>query len=388
MISLLSIFFIKDKINYQNPATRSEYGKLCGCVGIFLNICLFIGKLFTGLLSNSIAILADSVNNLSDAGSSLITLIGFKLAEQKPDKDHPYGHGRVEYIAGLLVSVAIIFMGFELIKSSIDKIIHPQDIASDSITIIILVISIIVKIYMFFYNHSIGKKIDSVVMKATAMDSLSDTIATSVVLISTIIYQFAHINIDAYCGILVGLFILYSGYNAAKETIAPILGQPPKPEFIHSIKDLVLAHKEILGIHDLIVHDYGPGRIMISLHAEVDSKGDIMDIHDLIDRIETEIQFTYQCHAVIHMDPILVNDPYTDEVKKIVQSVIYRLDPNISFHDFRVVKGSTHTNVIFDILVPFGYKYDDKYIMEYIFYEVQKENNTYFCVVNIDKGDL
>ena len=388
MITLLSNIFIKDKDQYQNPNTRSAYGKLCGGFGIFLNICLFVGKLIAGLLSNSIAIIADAVNNLSDAASSAITLIGFKISEQKPDKDHPYGHGRVEYIAGLLISIAIVFMGFELIKSSIEKIIHPQEMACDMITVAILVASILVKIYMFSYNRSIGKKIESVVMSATATDSLSDTIATFVVLLSTLIYQFTGLNIDAYCGVLVGLFILYSGCNAAKETISPLLGQPPKPEFVDQIKDLVMSHEEILGIHDMIVHDYGPGRIMASLHAEVDSKGDIMEIHDLIDRIENEIQEQCNCQAVIHMDPILVNDPYTDELKEIVRKIIDELDPNIHFHDFRVVKGPTHTNIIFDIVLPFDYQYKDEYVVDFIRNKLSALEGNFNGVINIDKGNL
>ena len=388
MITLLSNIFIKDKDQYQNPNTRSAYGKLCGGFGIFLNICLFVGKLIAGLLSNSIAIIADAVNNLSDAASSAITLIGFKISEQKPDKDHPYGHGRVEYISGLLISIAIVFMGFELIKSSIEKIIHPQEMACDMITVAILVASILVKIYMFSYNRSIGKKIESVVMSATATDSLSDTIATFVVLLSTLIYQFTGLNIDAYCGVLVGLFILYSGCNAAKETISPLLGQPPKPEFVDQIKDLVMSHEEILGIHDMIVHDYGPGRIMASLHAEVDSKGNIMEIHDLIDRIENEIQEQCNCQAVIHMDPILVNDPYTDELKEKVRKMIDELDSNIHFHDFRVVKGPTHTNIIFDIVLPFDYQYKDEYVLDFIRNKLSALEGNFNGVINIDKGNL
>lgn len=388
MITLLSNIFIKNKDQYQNPNTRSAYGKLCGGFGIFLNICLFIGKLIAGLLSNSIAIIADAANNLSDAASSAITLIGFKISEQKPDKDHPYGHGRVEYIAGLLISVAIVFMGFELIKSSFDKIIHPQKMACDMITVIILIASILVKIYMFSYNRSIGKKIESVVMSATATDSLSDTVATFVVLLSTLIYQFTGFNIDAYCGVLVGFFILYSGTNAAKETISPLLGQPPKPEFVEQIKALVMSHEEILGIHDMIVHDYGPGRIMTSLHAEVDAKGDIMEIHDLIDRIENEIQEQCSCQAVIHMDPILVNDPYTDELKEKVRKMIDELDPNIHFHDFRVVKGPTHTNIIFDIVLPFDYRYKDEYVLDFIRNKLSALEGNFNGVISIDKGDL
>jgi len=388
MLTLLSKIFIKNNTDYQNPQTRSAYGKLCGGFGIFLNIFLFAGKLTVGILSRSIAIIADATNNLSDAASSMLTLIGFKLAEQKPDDDHPYGHGRMEYITGLLISIAIIFMGFELVKSSVVKIFHPQSMECSVVTIIILLASILIKIYMYLYNRSIGQKIESVVMTATATDSLSDSIATSVVLVSTFIYLLTNINIDAYCGVLVGLFILYSGFNAAKETISPLLGQPPKPELIEQIKNIVFSHKEILGIHDMMVHDYGPGRIIASLHAEVDSRGDIMNLHEVIDCIETEIRDKCLCQAVIHMDPVLVNDPYTDELKEKVQKIIHDFDPNLNFHDFRVVKGQNRTNIIFDLLLPFKYKFSDEYMVKYLKDEVKKINPTFFAVINVDKGSL
>lgn len=388
MLTLLSKIFIKNNTDYQNPQTRSAYGKLCGGFGIFLNICLFAGKLTVGILSRSIAIIADATNNLSDAASSMLTLIGFKLAEQKPDDDHPYGHGRIEYITGLLISVAIIFMGFELVKSSVVKIFHPQSMECSVVTIIILLASILIKIYMYLYNRSIGQKIESVVMTATATDSLSDSIATSVVLVSTFIYLLTNINIDAYCGVLVGLFILYSGFNAAKETISPLLGQPPKPELIEQIKNIVFSHKEILGIHDMMVHDYGPGRIIASLHAEVDSRGDIMNLHEVIDCIETEIRDKCLCQAVIHMDPVLVNDPYTDELKEKVQKIIHDFDSNLNFHDFRVVKGQNRTNIIFDLLLPFKYKFSDEYMVKYLKDEVKKINPAFFAVINVDKGSL
>lgn len=241
---------------------------------------------------------------------------------------------------------------------------------------------------MYLYNRSIGQKIESVVMTATATDSLSDSIATSVVLVSTFIYLLTNINIDAYCGVLVGLFILYSGFNAAKETISPLLGQPPKPELIEQIKNIVFSHKEILGIHDMMVHDYGPGRIIASLHAEVDSRGDIMNLHEVIDCIETEIRDKCLCQAVIHMDPVLVNDPYTDELKEKVQKIIHDFDPNLNFHDFRVVKGQNRTNIIFDLLLPFKYKFSDEYMVKYLKDEVKKINPAFFAVINVDKGSL
>ncbi|MGN0132637.1 MAG: cation diffusion facilitator family transporter [Lachnospiraceae bacterium] len=386
MITLLSSLFIKNKDDAKSPQVRKAYGILCGGVGIFLNICLFAGKFFAGLISNSIAITADALNNLSDAGSSLITLIGFQMAGQKPDVDHPFGHGRIEYISGLLVSVAIILMGFELVKSSVEKIIHPEVTSFNPIVIGILIVSICVKLYMAVYNTSVSKKIESAAMKATATDSLSDSLATLVVLISTLICKFTSVNIDGYCGIAVGLFILYAGFNAAKDTISPLLGQPPQKEYIDRIENIVNAHKEILGIHDLIVHDYGPGRIMVSLHAEVDSTGNIMEIHDLIDNVEKELSQECHCEAVIHMDPILLNDPLTDALHNQIDTILQNLDPTLKLHDFRVVTGPTHTNIIFDILLPFDYKMTDAEVVTYLQKEIQKLNENYFAVIQVDKA--
>ncbi len=386
MITLFSSLFIKNKNDVESPSVRKAYGVLCGAVGIFLNICLFAGKFFAGLISNSIAITADALNNLSDAGSSLITLIGFQMAGQKPDMDHPFGHGRIEYISGLLVSIAIILMGFELVKSSVTKIIHPETITSDPLVIGILIVSICVKIYMSIYNTAVSKKIDSAAMKATATDSISDSLATFVVLLSTLICRFTSVNIDGWCGIAVGLFILYAGYSAAKDTISPLLGQPPKKEFIDQVEALVNAHDGVLGIHDLIVHNYGPGRVMVSLHAEVDSKGNIMDIHDMIDNIEKELAEECHCEAVIHMDPVLVNDPLTTGLHVQVEAILHRLDESLKLHDFRVVTGPTHTNVIFDVLLPYDFKMTDDEVVTYLENEIRKLNETYYAVIQVDKA--
>lgn len=386
MITLLSKFFIKNKNDVEAPAVRKAYGILCGAVGIFLNLCLFAGKFFAGLLSNSIAITADALNNLSDAGSSLITLLGFQMAGQKPDIDHPFGHGRIEYISGLLVSIAIILMGFELVKSSIDKILHPEAVSSDPVIIVILIASICVKIYMVFYNSSISKKIASAAMKATATDSLSDSLATFVVLISTLIGKFTSVNIDGYCGIAVGLFILYAGFSAAKDTITPLLGQPAKKEFIDQIERIVTSHDGILGIHDIIVHDYGPGRVMVSLHAEVPSNGNIMEIHDLIDNIEKDLSAECHCEAVIHMDPILINDPLTDHLHKEIETILKNLDQTLKLHDFRIVSGPTHTNIIFDLLLPYEYKMSDGEVVTYLQDKIREISPNYYAVIHVDKA--
>lgn len=360
MITLLSRLFINNSPDADKSSIRTAYGVICSIVGILLNVLLFCGKYIAGTISGSIAITADAFNNLSDAGSSFITMIGFKFASKKPDPDHPFGHGRIEYISGFSVSVLIILMGFELAKSSFEKIVTPEPIESSIIAIVILIISICVKLYMAFYNTEVGKKIDSSAMKATAADSLSDTIATTVVLITMIISHFTSLNLDGFGGILVALFILYAGYSSAKDTLSPLLGQVPDAELVDNINKIVMSHNTIHGIHDLVVHDYGPGRLMISLHAEVPGDGDIYELHDLIDCIEEELRTNLSCEAVIHMDPVSVNNKEVDEMKKKVLKQIHEFDADLSIHDFRMVKGPTHTNLIFDAVIPADYKMNNK----------------------------
>lgn len=385
MVSILSKLLIKNYQNTSNPTVRQSYGMLCSFVGICLNILLFAGKFFAGALSHSIAITADAFNNLSDAASSIITLIGFKMAGQKPDPDHPFGHGRIEYISGLLVSVLILFMAFELLKSSIIKIISPVELSYSPLILIILMVSILVKIYMAYYNHRIGKIINSAAMKATATDSLSDTLATAVVLIATLISHFTGFTIDGYCGILVALFICYAGLQAAKDTVSPLLGQAPDPEFVKQIHEIVLSHEGIIGIHDLIVHNYGPGRVLISLHAEVPADGDILTMHDIIDHIEHELRDTLHCQTVIHMDPVCVDDEETNSLKGIVSGYLAEIDTTITMHDFRIVKGPTHTNIIFDIVVPYQFRLTDAELIQLITDKIKAENPNYFAVIEVDK---
>ena len=369
MITLLSRLFIKETNGSlkENPENyREQYGVLCGITGITFNVLLFIGKFLAGFFANSISIMADAFNNLSDAGSSFITLVGFKLAGQKPDPDHPFGHGRFEYISGLLVSIVIILMAFELMKSSIGKIIRPEEVATSTLTYVILIASILVKLYMAFYNKRIGKKIGSVAMSATATDSISDCIATTVVLVCSIIAQFTSLQLDAYCGVLVAIFIFIAGFKAAKDTIDPLLGTPPEKEFVEEIENIVLAHDDVLGIHDLIVHNYGPGRVMISLHAEVDAHGDILVLHDLIDNIEHELKTKCNCQALIHMDPIINDDEEINHLKKNISILIKEIDDKMTLHDFRVVKGPTHTNVIFDVVAPYSLPFKDDELKQII----------------------
>ena len=384
MITLLSKIFIKNRQELQSPAVRQAYGVLCGSVGIGLNLLLFAGKCLAGILSGSIAITADAVNNLSDAGSSLITLIGFRMAGQKPDTDHPFGHGRIEYLSGLFVSIAILLMAVELIKSSFSKILHPEEITCTPLIVIILVVSVFVKIYMSVYNRRIGEKIDSAAMYATAADSLSDTLATTVVLLSTLCARFFGLQIDGYCGIAVGLFILTAGIKAAKETISPLLGQPPKKEFVEQIEQLVLSHQGIIGVHDLIVHDYGPGRMMISLHAEVPADCDILSMHDLIDNIEHDLRRELKCDAVIHMDPVCINDKETVHMKELTTELIRQISPELSIHDFRIIKGPTHTNLIFDLVIPFRFPYSDTQTTQMLQEKIQAYDPSYFAVIDVD----
>lgn len=385
MITFLASLFIKDSKNYKEPSVRQAYGVLSGAVGIGLNILLFFGKWLAGTISGSIAITADAFNNLSDAGSSIITLIGFRLSGQEPDPEHPFGHGRMEYISGLLVSVAILVMGFELIWSSIGKLRSPEPIESSALVFGILIASILVKLYMFFYNHSLSKKIESAAMKATSVDSLSDTVATTLVLIATLISKYMGLLLDGWFGILVGLFILYTGGSTLKETIDLLLGQPPKQEFINEVKEIVLGHSMVHGVHDLIVHDYGPGRVMISLHAEVDVNGDIQDIHEQIDHIEHELQEKLHCSATIHMDPIVTDDKEVLAMKAKVEEMVHFLDESFSMHDFRMVKGSTRTNLIFDVEVPRKTSYTDNEIVNWLKERIHElPGSKYFAVIQID----
>lgn len=387
MVSVLAGLFIKNKEDVKNPKVRQQYGMLCGMVGILLNILLFAGKFLAGTISKSISITADAFNNLSDAGSSVITLIGFRMSGAEPDVDHPFGHGRIEYISGLIVSGAILIMAFELIKSSVEKIIHPEPIEFSILIGVILLVSIGVKLYMAYYNHSIGKRIESAAMGATATDSLSDSCATTVVLIAAIVGKLTGLQIDGYCGVLVGIFIFYAGISAARDTLNPLLGQPPEDEFVGQIEELVMKYPEVRGIHDLIVHDYGPGRMMISLHAEVPAEGDILKLHDVVDNIEHELRNELKCEAVIHMDPVVTGDEQVDRMKAQMKALLEEIDPQISMHDFRVVIGPTHTNLIFDIVVPFGYKVKDEELIEIIQKKTkEKIGENHFVVIQVDKA--
>ena len=385
MISLLARFFCKS--DGKSPAQlRTAYGILCGAVGIGLNQLLFLGKFFAGTLSGSVAITADAFNNLSDAGSSVVTLLGFRIAAKAPDPGHPFGHGRAEYLSGLAVSMLILLMGVELAKESLNKILHPALVEFSWLVIGILAASICVKLYMAMYNRSLGKKLSAPALLAAAADSLGDCMSTSAVLVATLIGHYFQLPVDGWVGILVALFIFKGGIDAAKDTIDPLLGKPPTPEFVKEIEDLVMAHKEISGIHDLVVHDYGPGRVMISLHAEVPATGSVMTIHDAIDNIEQELHRKLGCEAVIHMDPIATDDSTTVVLRNKITELAHCIDPALSIHDFRMVPGPTHTNLIFDVVLPHGYQMSEEQIISYIKEKVSEYNKNYYCVIHIDRA--
>lgn len=384
MIRLLAKLFIKTDL----PADRQRgmMGALCGVVGIVLNVLLFAGKLFAGWLSRSIAVTADAFNNLSDAASSAVTLVGFKLAGKKPDAGHPYGHGRIEYVAGLAVSGVILLMAFELIRDSVTKIVTPQQTVFSPLTAVILLVSIAVKCYMAFYNFRVGGRVGSAALRAAAKDSLSDCVATAVVLVGMLVSHYTAVSIDGYCGVIVGLFIGWAGISSAKETLDPLLGQSPKREYVDSIEQTVMDfHPCIVGVHDLLVHDYGPGRQIISLHAEVPADGDILALHDMIDNLEKTLAERFGCQATVHMDPVVVNDPFVDKLKLQVTAVVHTVDASFTLHDFRVVVGPTHTNVIFDLVVPYEHPLSEKDIRAVVAHRIHKEiGEDVFAVIQID----
>ena len=392
MLKFLAKLFIKTPREYDDPATRRAYGVLCGAIGILLNILLFAGKFIAGSLAKSVAVTADAFNNLADAGSSVITMIGFRLAGQKPDKEHPFGHGRFEYIAGLLVSAAIILMGVELLKTSVEKISAPQAVEFSVLTAVILVFSVAVKIYMAVYNGSLGKKLASPALAAAAKDSLSDSIATAVVLVSSAIGHFLRINIDGWCGAAVAVFVLRAGIMSVRDTLAPLLGTEPDPEFVKRINDIVLSYPEISAIHDLIIHDYGPGRQIISLHAEMptESGSDIFKLHDIVDNAERRLRQELGCDATIHLDPVAAEDEQTQMLHERMEAALFEINSGLTMHDFRIVPGPTHTNLIFDVVVPYDNKMPQAEILEKIEYAAAelpsgKNGGKYYAVVRFDR---
>lgn len=384
MIKLLARIFIKDSTNYADSNVRNKYGVLCGGLGIFINILLFVFKFVFGTIAASVAMVTDAFNNLSDAASSLISILGFKLAGKKPDPQHPFGHGRLEYISGLIISFLILLMGFELITDSVGAIKNPSPVEGGIVPVIVMCAAILAKLYMYVYNHGVGKKINSVSLEATAKDSLSDMISTFVVIGSIVASRFTSLPVDGIAGVVVGAFIIKTGIEAAVETIRPLLGMPPEKELVEAIEKELLAHEPICGMHDLVVHDYGPGRLMITLHAEVPGDRNIFDLHDVIDNAEVDISKKIGCHITIHLDPIDVNNARLAELKNVINEECRKIDENIKFHDVRMVPGNTHTNLIFDIVKPFSFKGTDEEIAGLIKKNIHDRVNDVFCVITVD----
>ena len=386
MTNFLIKHFIPNASDVKSPAVRQRYGVVSGVVGILCNALLCTAKIAAGLLTGAVSIVADGINNLSDGGSCVVSLLGFKMAGKPADDKHPFGHGRIEYVAGLIVSFIIVLMGVELAKTSLDKIFHPEEISFSWITPAVLGISILVKLWMCFFNRKMGDKIDSAVLRATAMDSLSDVAATSAVLAGFVIGYWARVNLDGYLGVLVALFILYTGVSTAKGTLDLLLGEAPDPEFVKQIQQEVLSYPEIIGVHDLIVHNYGPGHSVVSLHAEVPCDVDILKIHDTIDNAERDLKKKFDCEVVIHMDPIITDDKETNEIHQKLSSIVRLLDSRVKIHDFRMVKGPTHTNLIFDIVVPHQFRLTDDQVVESLRQAVKALDARYEIVVNVDKA--
>ncbi len=387
MFSLLAAIFIKNRDDVKNPKVRESYGVLSGIVGIVFNFLLFASKLFAGLLSKSVSVIADAFNNLSDAAASIVTIVGFRLSVKNPDDEHPFGHGRMEYISGLIVSFLILFVGLELLKSSISAIFNPVDLDSSAFTIAALCVSILIKFYMFLYNRRIAKKIESAAMDATSKDSLNDCVSTSAVLlviIATKLFPQLKLPLDGIAGILVALFIIKGGIDSVKETVDPLLGKKANPEFVAEIEKTVMAHSMVHGIHDLVVHDYGPGRTMVSLHVEVPGNLDIFSIHDEVDCIEIELSKKFKCDATIHMDPVDLNNEKIAELKEYLARVSKEINPELTVHDVRMVPGKTHTNVIFDAVKPFGCKLTPLELQKELSKKVKEFNKSYNAVIHLD----
>lgn len=381
MTNFLIKLFIGADLNEDDPLIRKKCGFLSGLTGIFINILLFAGKIFAGIFSGAISVVADALNNLSDAGSSIVNIVGFKIALAPPDREHPFGHGRAEYVAGLIISFIITLMGVELARTSVEKIIFASAPEYDLFTVIILCISIAMKFWMYIFNRKMGNMIDSVSMKATATDSISDVISTAAVLIGIAINYFAHLNADGFIGLLVSLFIIYSGIKTAKESLSPLLGQMPNKELSENIKDTVCSYDGIIGIHDLLIHNYGVGVSIISLHAEVPSCVSLSEAHALIDLIETELEQKFHCTATIHIDPVDVNDTKSDELLSSIISFIKSIEPSLSVHDFRLTGSTIH----FDLVVPYKFKISAEQLREDVTAFIHQKDKTLNPIINIER---
>ena len=375
--------FIKNYQDTKDANVRTSVGKLSGIVGIFSNLFLFVIKFVIGTIVHSVSIQADGVNNLTDAGSNIISILSFHLANKPADKDHPFGHERTETIASLFVGILILVLGFETAKESISKVIHPGSIDFRIASVIILLISIIVKFWMYAYNKKLSKTYDSSLLEATALDSISDVCGTTAVLVSTLLSPVLHFNLDGYMGIVVSGIILYGAYGLLRDMINSLIGEAPDPELVHNIVDMIMAHPAILGVHDMMLHNYGPNKIFASAHVEVDSSKDIFETHDHIDNIEREVKKNMNIDLVLHMDPVKVNDPETELYRAKVVEAIHQIDPKWRFHDFRIVSGPTHVNLVFDLVIPFEEKYAQEEIEEMLLKYIESDKK-FYLVLTID----
>lgn len=385
MVSLLARLFIKNHDKYTDPSVREGYGMLTGIMGIVLNLILCGVKLFAGFITGAISVTADAINNLSDAGSSVITMAGMRMANRPADKEHPFGHGRIEYVAGLIVAMIIIIMGYELGKDSVLKIITPEEISFNIMSVCILGGSVLVKLYICLYNSKIGKLINSSAMKATAMDSLSDCVSTVAVIIGLVVYSLFNVNIDGIVGVVVAFFILKTGIEAAKESLTPLIGQPPEKEYVQDIYSTIMSYEGIVGVHDLIVHNYGVGMNIISLHAEVPAEMGFMEAHELIDVIECDLKEKYASIATVHMDPVETSNETATRYKEMVKKIISEIGPNVTMHDFRMTDGIKNRNLIFDVVVPYSLKLSDNEIVEMISEKIKNEDENLNAVITVDK---
>lgn len=375
--------FIKNYQDTKNANVRTSVGKLSGIVGILNNLFLFVIKFLIGTIVHSVSIQADGVNNLTDAGSNIISILSFHLSNKPADKDHPFGHERTETIASLFVGILILVLGFETAKESISKVIHPGSIDFRIASVIILLISIMVKFWMYAYNKKLSKVYDSSLLEATALDSISDVCGTTAVLVSTLLSPVLHFNLDGYMGIVVSGIILYGAYGLLRDMINSLIGEAPDPELVHNIVDMIMAHPVILGVHDMMLHNYGPNKIFASAHVEVDSSKDIFETHDHIDNIEREVKENMNIDLVLHMDPVKVNDPETELYREKVVEAIHQIDPKWGFHDFRIVSGPTHANLVFDLVIPFEEKYTQEEIEEMLLKHIESDKKIYL-VLTID----
>lgn len=384
MTKALIRLFVNDSKNTKEPAVRAAYGHLAGMVGIVCNLLLFAGKFIAGTLFGSISIAADAINNLSDASSNIVSLIGFKLASKPADDDHPYGHARFEYLAGLAVAVMVLVIGLELAKTSVQKIFAPEPVVFSWLSVIVLVASIATKLWMALFNKTVGDLIDSSTLHATAADSRNDVLTTSAVLLATLISHFANLNLDGWMGLGVAIFILYSGVGLIRETLDPLLGQAPDEELVRYIHDKVMSYPGVLGTHDLMVHDYGPGRQFASVHVEMAAEGDVMESHDVIDNIERDFWENDKIHVVIHFDPIITSDQKMGDVRCWLSEIIKGIDSRLTIHDLRMVAGPTHTNLIFDCVTPSDFTMDEAELKQAIKQKVREKDPAYFCVITVE----